>query len=284
MTAENNKHPLYHIENLQKQYDRRTILKIDTLSIHRGEIIAILGPSGSGKSTLLRLLNFLEQPTNGKLYFNGMLVEDMPRIETRRDVTTVFQNPQLLNRSVRDNVEFGLKIRGELTGRKQVINALERVGLSGLEHNSASSLSGGELQRVALARALVLNTEALLLDEPTSNLDPYNTSLIESLITEHHQTHKSTIVLVTHNLFQARRLAQRCALLLDGQLIEVAPTNPFFEASHDTRVSAFVNGNMIYLMGLYFYTILRLLQLSLAWYNVKNYANNFRILRLTSPH
>ena len=115
-----------------------------------------------------------------------------------------------------------------------------------MEHNSASSLSGGELQRVALARALVLNTEALLLDEPTSNLDPYNTSLIESLITEHHQKHKSTIVLVTHNLFQARRLAQRCALLLDGQLIEVAPTNTFFEASQDTRVSAFVNGNMIY--------------------------------------
>ncbi len=246
MTAENNKHPLYHIENLQKQYDTRTVLKIDSLSIHRGEIIAILGPSGSGKSTLLRLLNFLEQPTKGKIYFDGTLVEDMPRIETRREVTTVFQNPQLLNRSVKDNVEFGLKIRGELTSRKQVIDALERVGLTGLEHSSASSLSGGELQRVALARALVLNTEALLLDEPTSNLDPYNTSLLESLITEHHQTHKSTIVLVTHNLFQARRLAQRCALLLDGQLVEVAPTNTFFDAAHDIRVSAFVNGDMIY--------------------------------------
>jgi len=246
MIAKNKEHSLYHIENLQKQYDTRTVLKIDSLSIHRGEIMAILGPSGSGKSTLLRLLNFLEQPTKGKLYFDGTLVEDMPRIEIRREVTTVFQNPQLLNRSVKDNVEFGLKIRGELTSRKQVIDALERVGLTGLEHSSASSLSGGELQRVALARALVLNTEALLLDEPTSNLDPYNTSLLESLITEHHQTHKSTIVLVTHNLFQARRLAQRCALLLDGQLVEVAPTNTFFDAAHDVRVSAFVNGDMIY--------------------------------------
>ena len=246
MIAKNKKHSLYHIKNLQKQYDTRTVLKIDSLSIHRGEIIAILGPSGSGKSTLLRLLNFLEQPTKGKIYFDGTLVEDMPRIETRREVTTVFQNPQLLNRSVKDNVEFGLKIRGKLTSRKQVIYALERVGLAGLEHSSASSLSGGELQRVALARALVLNTEALLLDEPTSNLDPYNTSLLESLITEHHQIHKSTIVLVTHNLFQARRLAQRCALLLDGQLVEVAPTNTFFDAARDIRVSAFVNGDMIY--------------------------------------
>ena len=246
MIAKNKEHSLYHIENLQKQYDTRTVLKIDSLSIHRGEIIAIIGPSGAGKSTLLRLLNFLEQPTEGKIYFDGTLVEDMPRIEIRREVTTVFQNPQLLNRSVKDNVEFGLKIRGKLTSRKQVIDALERVGLTGLEHSSASSLSGGELQRVALARALVLNTEALLLDEPTSNLDPYNTSLLESLITEHHQTHKSTIVLVTHNLFQARRLAQRCALLLDGQLVEVAPTNTFFDAAHDVRVSAFVNGDMIY--------------------------------------
>ncbi len=139
-----------------------------------------------------------------------------------------------------------MEIRGKSKDHNQVVQTLERVGLAGLEQSGASSLSGGELQRVALARALVLKTEALLLDEPTSNLDPYNTSLIESLISEHHQMHKSTIVLVTHNLFQARRLAQRCALLLDGQLVEVAPTNTFFEAANDTRVSAFVHGDMVY--------------------------------------
>ena len=126
------------------------------------------------------------------------------------------------------------------------MQSLERVGLAGLEQSNTSSLSGGELQRVALARSLVLNTEALLLDEPTSNLAPYNTSLIESLITEHHKMHNSTIVLVTHNLFQAKRLAQRCALMLDGKLVEVAPTNSFFEKSNDKRVSAFVHGDMVY--------------------------------------
>jgi len=246
MTTKTNNQALYQIENLQKDYGERTVLQIESLSIHRSEIIAILGPSGSGKSTLLRILNFLETPTHGKLYFDGTAVEDLPPMETLRRVTTVFQNPQLLNRSVKANVEFGLEIRGKSNYHNQVIQSLERVGLAGLEQSGASSLSGGELQRVALARALVLKTEALLLDEPTSNLDPYNTSLIESLISEHHQMHKSTIVLVTHNLFQARRLAQRCALLLDGQLVEVAPTNTFFEAANDTRVSAFVHGDMVY--------------------------------------
>lgn len=246
MTAETNNQALYHIEDLQKDYDGRTVLQIESLSIHRSEVIAILGPSGSGKSTLLRILNFLEPPTHGKLYFDGTVIEDVPSMETRRRVTTVFQSPQLLNRSVKANVEFGLEIRGKSKDHNQVVQTLERVGLAGLEQSGASSLSGGELQRVALARALVLNTEALLLDEPTSNLDPYNTSLIESLISEHHQVHKSTIVLVTHNLFQARRLAQRCALMLDGKLVEVAPTNSFFESTNDTRASAFVHGDMVY--------------------------------------
>ena len=246
MTAETNNQVLYHIEDLQKDYRGHTVLQIESLSIHRNEIIAIIGPSGSGKSTLLRVLNFLEPPTHGKLYFDGTAIEDVPSMKTRRRVTTVFQNPQLLNRSVKANVEFGLKIRGLSENHNQVMQTLERVGLAGLEQSNTSSLSGGELQRVALARSLVLNTEALLLDEPTSNLDPYNTSLIESLITEHHKMHNSTIVLVTHNLFQAKRLAQRCALMLDGKLVEVAPTNSFFEKSNDKRVSAFVHGDMVY--------------------------------------
>ena len=112
--------------------------------------------------------------------------------------------------------------------------------------NKVSSLSGGELQRVAIARTLILNTKALLLDEPTSNLDPYNTDLIEQLIRTHHKLHKSTIVLVTHNLHQARRLAHRCALLLDGNLIEISSTKDFFEKPNDKRVSEFIHGKIIY--------------------------------------
>ena len=222
------------------------MLHIGALSVQRGEILAVVGPSGSGKSTLLRLLNFIEPASSGKLYFSGRLVPVNPPLASRRKVTTVFQNPQLLNRSVRANVAFGLRIRGGTPNKKQVLRTLERVGMTNLADSGTRTLSGGERQRVALARALVLKPEVLLLDEPTANLDPYDVGLIESLISEHHQVHEATIILITHNVFQARRLAQRCALLLDGKLIEVAQTETFFETPRDKRVAAFVDGDMIY--------------------------------------
>ena len=115
-----------------------------------------------------------------------------------------------------------------------------------MAHQPARSLSGGEMQRVALARALVLRPEALLLDEPTANLDPHNVALIENLIVEQNRAHGMTVVLVTHNVFQARRLAQRCALLLEGVLTEIAPTEQFFESPQDVRTGAFVRGEMVY--------------------------------------
>jgi tungstate transport system ATP-binding protein len=134
----------------------------------------------------------------------------------------------------------GLKEEG------QVEAVLERVGLTALAHQAAQKLSGGELQRAALARALVLNPAVLLLDEPTANLDPYNITLIEALIREQNQLLGATVVLITHNVFQARRLAQRVGLLLEGQIIEVAPAEEFFNAPRDPRTAAFVRGEMIY--------------------------------------
>jgi len=128
-----------------------------------------------------------------------------------------------------------------IMGRVQA--ALERVGLGHLAHTRARTLSGGEAQRVALARALVLQPDALLLDEPTANLDPYNVGLIEDLIRAHGEM---TVVLVTHNVFQAKRLADRVGLLLNGQLIELAATDRFFNAPIDPRTRAFINGEMVY--------------------------------------
>lgn len=237
---------LYRMQELSKDYDERTVLQIDALSIRRGEILGIIGPSGSGKSTLLRLLNFLEPASSGELHFSGHIVPSNPPLATRRQVTTVFQNPQLLNRSVSANVAFGLRLRGEKPDNGRVLRMLDRVGMSGLAHTPAYALSGGESQRAAVARALVLHPKVLLLDEPTANLDPYNVSLIESLISEQHRLYATTIVLVTHNVFQARRLAQRCALLLNGKLVEVGPTKTFFESPRDPRVASFVGGQMVY--------------------------------------
>ncbi|GIV97047.1 MAG: ABC transporter ATP-binding protein [Herpetosiphonaceae bacterium] len=236
---------LYELRNLRKSYADRIVLDIEQLTIERGEILAVLGPSGAGKSTLLRLLNFLESPSQGSIRFAGFVTPPAPPLHIRRRVTMVFQRPLLLDRSVHDVVSYGLVLRGQ-HDEQRVQAALEQVGLAHMAHANARTLSGGEIQRAALARALVLQPDALLLDEPTANLDPANVALIEGLIRESNQQHSTTVVLVTHNVFQARRLAHRTALLLDGRLVEVGPTERVFSAPADPRTAAFVRGEMIY--------------------------------------
>jgi tungstate transport system ATP-binding protein len=234
---------LYQLRDLQHRYGDRTILDLPALDIARGEILALVGPSGSGKSTLLRLLQFLETPTSGSITFDGMTFNGNVPLEVRRRVVTVFQYPALLDRSVFDNVGYGLRLRGLPHVPETIMNALDRVGLGNYAHTRAKTLSGGEAQRVALARSLVLNPAALLLDEPTANLDPYNVGLIEAIIRGHGST---TMVLVTHNTFQAKRLADRVGLLLGGKLIELLPTDRFFNAPLDPRTRSFLDGEMVY--------------------------------------
>ncbi|MFA5836368.1 MAG: phosphate ABC transporter ATP-binding protein [Bellilinea sp.] len=239
--------PVYQLTNVTKAYSGRQILNIGQLDIYPGEILAVVGPSGAGKSTLLRLLNFLEAPDSGSIYFNQQPVNDQNvPLEIRRTVTTVFQNPALLSGSVTANLLFGLRLRGQNDGQKEVGEMLERFGLAALRRSPAHTLSGGEAQRVALARALILKPSVLLLDEPTANLDPYNAEMIESVIRGINQTHLTTIVLVTHNIFQARRLADRVALMLNGEIVETADTQTFFENPRDSRTRRFVRGEMVW--------------------------------------
>jgi tungstate transport system ATP-binding protein len=241
-------HPTYHVQNLTKVYGDRQVLRIDRLDISPGEVLAIVGPSGSGKSTLLRLLNFLEPPSAGCIDYRGEQFEANRDVslEVRRSVTTVAQRPVLLNRSVEANVEFGLRLRGRRDDAGEVRAALEKVGLTALERQPARTLSGGEAQRVALARAMVIRPDVLLLDEPTANLDPYNVGVIEEAVRRLNQEQGTTVILVTHNVFQARRLAHRVALILDGKIVEVEKTEAFFEHPTDPRTTAFVRGEMVY--------------------------------------
>lgn len=239
---------LYSLSRVTKAYGPRTVLAIDDLEIRRGEVLAVVGPSGAGKSTLLRLLNFLEPVTGGEIRFDGQPVTGggaVPLAVLRR-ITTVFQRPILLKRSVAANVAFGLRLRGERDSAELVREILEEVGLAHLAGEAARSLSGGEAQRMALARALVLRPDVLLLDEPTANLDPANVALIERIVGRLGEEQGTTVVFVTHNLFQARRMGQRVALLLDGRLVEVTETETFFETPQDPRTAAFVRGEMIY--------------------------------------
>ncbi len=238
--------PIYRLEALRQVYGGRVVLDIDRLEVHAGEILALIGPSGAGKSTLLRLLNFLEAPAGGTITFLGeTIVGGRAPLALRRRVTTVFQRPVLQHATVRANVGYGLRLRG-LAADGAVEQMLERVGLTALARQPARSLSGGEMQRVALARALVIRPTVLLLDEPTANLDPYNVGLIEEIIRSHNAEYGTTIVLVTHNVFQARRLARRAGLLLAGRLVELADAEAFFTAPADPRTAAFIRGEMIY--------------------------------------
>ncbi|MGB8647099.1 MAG: phosphate ABC transporter ATP-binding protein [Anaerolineae bacterium] len=238
--------PIYRIENLKKRYGSRTVVDVSRLDIQAGEILALVGPSGAGKSTLLRLLNFLEPPSSGQIRYGGELIPDNGApLSLRRQITTVFQRPALLSTDVYANVAFGLRLRGEpVNGR--VTELLSQVGLADLARVPAGKLSGGEMQRVALARALVIEPRVLLLDEPTANLDPYNVGLIEAIVREHNQRRGTTVVLVTHNIFQARRLAHRVGLILAGALVEVQATRAFFESPADPRTAAFISGEMVY--------------------------------------
>ena len=237
--------PLYRLENVAQRYGQRTVLSLDALDVLTGEVLAIVGPSGAGKSTLLRLLAFLELPAQGHLVYKDQ-APGMPPLAVRRSIAMVFQRPALLSRSVADNVAYGLRLRGRDRVVERVAEALGEVRLADRARLSAGKLSGGELQRVALARALVLEPEVLLLDEPTANLDPYNVAVIEEAIHRRNQERGTTLVLVTHNVFQAQRLATRAALLLDGHLVAAAPAPDFFQAPPDPRVAAFVRGEMIY--------------------------------------
>ena len=232
----------------KRSLNGRNVLDVDSLTIQEGEILALVGPSGAGKSTLLRLLNFLEPPTQGKITFHQVefsATKEMP-LDLRRKVTMVFQRPMLLNRGVEANVSFGLQLRGIHASRQRIRAALEEVGLGQLSHQKARTLSGGEAQRVALARAMLVQPEVLLLDEPTANLDPYNVGLIENIARQINQQQGTTLVLVTHNIFQARRLAHRVAFMLDGKVVEVSDTDTFFNHPKDPRTSAFVRGEMVY--------------------------------------
>ena len=165
-------------------------------------------------------------------------------VEKRRELGMLFQRPELLKGTVRDNIEYPLKIR-----RVDSVDAIERVykqlSITELDRADAKKISGGELQRVALARVLVTNPKVLLLDEPTANLDPHHVELIESAIRDLRKS-GVTVILVTHNVFQARRLADRIGLLLNGRFVEVSETEIFFNDPTDARARDFVDGRMIY--------------------------------------
>jgi tungstate transport system ATP-binding protein len=214
--------PVVEAQNLFKEYSGRGVLEDISFRVQNGEIFVLVGPNGAGKTTLLRILDLLEEPTKGKFLFDGASTARSAREKAalRRRVSMVFQQTVLFNMSVFDNVAYGLKVRGENGAdvEKRVRETLERVQLRGFEHKNALALSGGEAQRVALAQALITEPELLLLDEPTANLDPRNVSIIEEALSRVNRERRTTMIMATHNMFQAEYLAHRVAVFNEGKI------------------------------------------------------------------
>jgi len=218
------------INNLTLFLGNRKVLDDVTLQVQEGEILALLGPNGSGKTTLLKVLAFLLKPQSGEVKFQGEKIVDENSETMRLQSTLVFQKTLLFGTNVFNNIAYGLKMRkiSKAAVKEEVEKVLELVKLKGFEKRAARKLSGGEQQRVALARALVLRTKLLLLDEPTANLDPKNASILEEVILKVNRELKTTIVLATHNMFEAKTLPHRVALINSGKITEVGSAADIF--------------------------------------------------------
>lgn len=241
---------MVELTGINKKYDRDEVLKVDKLVLREGFVYGIIGPSGAGKSTLLRIINLLTPPSSGTYHFMGhpLPLNGQERLKLQRQMALVFQKTLLFKDSVWNNVAYGLRARGYSRSEidQRVGTLLEQVGLKDMTSRRADTLSGGEAQRVAIARAVAFEPQLLLLDEPTANLDPGNIELIEEMILKLNRTKAMTVVMVTHNVFQARRIAHKVIFIHEGRIVESGSAEQIFTKPEDPRTRAFVEGRMIY--------------------------------------
>jgi tungstate transport system ATP-binding protein len=228
--------------DIKKSYRNVKALNSVSVEMQGGKIIVLLGVNGAGKTTLMRIMAGLENADAGKLLFNNQNID----CKALRQVSTlVFQKSAMFSTNVYDNMAYGLRIRGVPKAEiaKKVDEALQAVRLSGFEKRRAKKTSGGEQQRIALARAFLLDSQVLLLDEPTANLDPNSASIIEKAIVSR-KSDQHIIVMATHNLSQARRMADEIVHIYNGEIVEVATPENFFDNPKSEISRKFVNGEL----------------------------------------
>jgi tungstate transport system ATP-binding protein len=242
--------PIITAFQLKKKYDGKSVLDIDNFEVEEGRITAVIGPSGSGKTTLLSIMNGIERPDGGKVVFKGSEFSETSSYgkEAVMSMSMVFQKPVMFNTSVFNNIAYGLRARkmDKDIIKERLSEAASWVGLSDLLKQKAVTLSGGEAGRVSVARAMIVRPDILLMDEPTANLDPSNVSIIEDMIRRANKDYGTTVIIVTHNMFQARRLAHNVAFMLNGKIVEKGPAATIFDNACDKRTQDFISGNMVY--------------------------------------
>jgi len=209
---------LLRAERLTREVDGIAIVENVSLELPAGDVLAVVGPSGSGKSSLLRLLNRLDEPTQGTVFVAGADYHHIPPRDLRRRIGLVSQAAVLFPGTVADNLRFGPRQRGTEIGVPEVARLLQQVGLDGYETRDVATLSGGEAQRVALARTLANEPDVLLLDEPTSALDEAARQRVEETIVTLIRSRTLTCVVVTHDAAQAARLGRRIMVMARGRV------------------------------------------------------------------
>lgn len=231
------------IKNLTKEYDGRKVLDVETLLIDGGGLYGIIGPNGAGKSTLLNLIAGLMKPSGGSLLYGGEENASAPY----RDMTLVFQKPYLIRTTVEKNISYPLKLRGwdDTRIEERVRELTEDLGLSGFRKQKSWKLSGGETQKVALARALSFRPKLLLLDEPTANVDPSTTAEIERMLRKINEKEGTTIILITHNLVQAKRLCDKVLFMNQGKMVEYGDSETILKNPENELTKRFVAGELL---------------------------------------
>ena len=239
---------MLEVKNVKKSFGGLQVLKGVSLSVNKGDVVAILGPSGSGKTTLLRCMNFLEMADEGQMTFDGedFSMHSIPRRDIarlRKKTAFVFQNYNLFrNKTALQNVTEGLiiarrmpKAQSQEIGRQ----ALDKVGLSDRYDYYPSQLSGGQQQRVAIARALATNPEIIYFDEPTSALDPELTGEVLAVMRQL-ANEGMTMLVVTHEMGFARNVSSRVIFMENGNIVESADSRSFFQNPKEERTKQFL--------------------------------------------
>jgi len=235
---------ILEIIGLEKKYNSGFYLKVDHLVTEENRILVLIGPNGSGKSTLIRIINLLESPDSGSIYFNDKLItgNGVDKIMLRKEMSTVFQEPLLFNMSVYNNILMGLEFRGKkISGSKEIFDYLiDKLKIKNLLKRNPRSLSGGEQQRVALARALILEPKLLLLDEPLANIDQLSREeLRNDLFDILRATGRSTIY-VTHDRNEAMIIADFLAVINEGRIEQFGLKDEVFRKPASEFIAKFV--------------------------------------------
>jgi tungstate transport system ATP-binding protein len=226
------------IKRLVRDYGTKRVLDLEEVTIEKGTRTAIIGPNGAGKSTLLNIVSRIDSASEGAVVYES---------EDSRLVTQVFQQPYMLRTSVEKNIQYPLRLRNwpEERMKQRSDELMGELGLLDLRNQKAWKLSGGETQKVALARALSFEPSLLLLDEPTANIDPATTAEIEEMLLKINREEGTTILFVTHNLAQARRVCNRLLFLDKGKLVESGDCQRILQNPAEEKTRRFIAGELL---------------------------------------